>query len=361
MVSQLLSAGSRAPAVVATVLAAAAVAVAPAPSAVPAPTTRELVGQRLVVALEGEHPSQAILARIRRGEIGGVILFGANVTSPAQVHGLCASLQQAARAAGRPPLLIATDQEGGSVRRLPWAGPDLAAADLGSFGTGRIRDEARRAGLAMRAVGIGVDLAPVADVPGPGSFMAAERRTFGASAPAVGRAVAAFGRGLSDARVVATVKHFPGIGAATRNTDRSAVVIGSPLGALESGWPPFRAAIAAGVPLVMISNASYPALDAKPAAWSSRVQAILRGALGFRGVTITDALDAAAATRGRDVASVAVLSAQAGVDLLLVTGSERASARVFDRLLRAAEQGGIPAASLRRSYDRILALKRANP
>ena len=359
MVSQLLTAGPRALAVLAIGLAAAAGA--SAHSAAPAPTTRELVGQRLVVAIDGVGPSQAILARIRRGEIGGVILFGANITSPAQVRRLSASLQQAARAAGRPPLLIATDQEGGSVRRLPWAGPDLAPSDLGSLGTARIRDEARRAGLALRAVGIGVDLAPVADVPGPGSFMAAERRTLGTSAPAVGRAVAAFGRGLSDARVVATVKHFPGIGAATRNTDRSAVVIDSPRSALESGWSPFRAAIAAGVPLVMLSNASYPALDAKPAAWSARVQAILRGPLGFRGVTITDALDAAAATRGRDVASVAVLSAQAGVDLLLVTGNEGTSARVFDRLARSAEQGRIPAASLRRSYDRILALKRDNP
>jgi beta-N-acetylhexosaminidase len=359
MVSQLLTAGSRALAVLAIGLVATAGAAASPASR--APTTRELVGQRLVVAIDGVRPSPAILTRIRRGEIGGVILFGANVTSPAQVRRLSASLQEAARAAGRPPLLIAIDQEGGNVRRLPWAGPDLAAADLGSLGTGRIRDEARRAGQALRAAGIGVDLAPVADVPGPGSFMAAEHRTFGASAPAVGRAVAAFGSGLADADVVATVKHFPGIGVATGNTDRSAVVIASPRSALERGWSPFRAAIAAGVPLVMISNASYPALDAKPAPWSPRVQAILRSTLGFRGVTITDALDAAAATRGREVSSVAVLSAQAGVDLLLVTGSEHTRARVFERLARSAEQGRIPAGSLRTSYDRILALKRDNP
>jgi beta-N-acetylhexosaminidase len=360
MASQLPTAGFRARSVLA-LLGLVAVAAAPAHSSTTAPTTRELVGQRLVVAIDGVRPSQGILARVRRGEIGGVILFGSNIRSPAQVRALSASLQQAARSAGRPPLLIVTDQEGGSVRRLPWAGPALAAAELGSLDTERIREEARRAGVALRAAGIGVDLAPVADVPGPGSFMAAERRTFGVSAPAVGRAVAAFGSGLADAHVAATVKHFPGIGAATRNTDRSAVVISEPRSALASGWMPFTAAFAAGVPLVMISNASYPALDAKPAPWSPRVQGILRRSLGFRGVTITDALDAAAATRGRDVASVAVLSAQAGVDLLLVTGSERTSARVFDRLARSAEQGRIPAGSLRTSYDRILGLKRDNP
>ena len=85
----------------------------------------------------------------------------------------------------------------------------------------------------------------------------------------------------------------------------------------------------AGVPIVMISNASYPALDAKPAPWSPRIQSLLRDELGFKGVTISDALDGAAATRGRALPSVAVLVAQAGVDLLLFTGSEASSAAAY--------------------------------
>ena len=97
--------------------------------------------------------------------------------------------------------------------------------------------------------------------------------------------------------------------------------------------------------MVMISNASYPALDSKPAPWSPRIQSLLRNELGFKGVTITDALDGAAATRGRTVQSVAVLSAQAGVDILLFTGSEASSAAAFERLVTAAAEGRIPAAS----------------
>jgi beta-N-acetylhexosaminidase len=113
--------------------------------------------------------------------------------------------------------------------------------------------------------------------------------------------------------------------------------------------------------MVMISNASYPALDSKPAPWSPRIQSLLRNELGFKGVTITDALDGAAATRGRTVPSVAVLSAQAGMDILLFTGSEASSAEAFERLVTAASEGRIPAAALRRSYDRILSLKQSYP
>jgi len=81
---------------------------------------RELVGQRFVVAIRGSSPSSTLLARVRRGEIGGVILFAVNVVSPAQLRRLTSTLQRAAREARRPPLLIAADQEGGRVRRLPW-------------------------------------------------------------------------------------------------------------------------------------------------------------------------------------------------------------------------------------------------
>jgi beta-N-acetylhexosaminidase len=310
-----------------------------------------------MVTMRGTRPSPALLDRIRRGEIGGIILFGANIRGQAQLRALTAELQAAARGAGRPPLLIATDQEGGRVRRLPWVGPVESATQLGASSASRIRDQALLAGRALRAAGVTVDLAPVADVPAVGSFMAADDRTFSASGAVVERAVAAFTHGLADARVAATAKHFPGIGRATRNTDSSLVEIRASRGALEHDLAPFRAAIGAGVPLVMISNASYPALDSKPAPWSQRIQALLRNELGFKGVTITDALDGAAATRQRSLQSVAVLSAQAGVDILLFTGSEASSAAAFDRLATAASEGRIPAAALRRSYDRILALK----
>lgn len=330
-----------------------------APATVGSPTLRELVGQRVVVAMRGTSPSPGILARIRGGEVGGIILFGANIEGRAQLARSVAAMQRAARSAGRPPLLIATDQEGGEIRRLPWAGPSPSTTDLGGLGPARIQAEALAAGRQLRAVGVNVDLAPVADVPATGSFMALERRTFATSADDVAIAATAFARGLAGARVAAAVKHFPGIGRATRNTDRAAVSLPATAAALgRTDILPFRRAIAAGTPMVMISNAAYPALDAKPAPWSPKIQALLRNELGFKGVTITDALDGAAATRGRTVAAVASLAAQAGIDLLLLTGTEASSAAAYERVVRTAEQGRIPVAALRASYVRILTLKR---
>ncbi len=324
------------------------------------PTVRELVGQRFVVALSGTTPSPALLRRVRRGEIGGVILFGSNVVGLAQLRRLATTLQNAARDARRPPLLIATDQEGGKVRRLPWAGPLPSATALGRLEPRAIRSEALASGKALRRAGVNVDLAPVADVSRSGSFLALERRTFAGSPTAVARATVEFASGLAVARVAAAVKHFPGIGRATRNTDRTAVEL--TVGRQELGRSdlvPFRAAIAGGVPIVMISNATYAALDSKPAPWSTKVQSLLRDDLGFRGVTISDALDGAAATRGRALASVATLAAEAGVDLLLLTGSEASSAAAFERVAGTAERGLISRAALEASYHRIMTLKRA--
>ncbi len=190
--------------------------------------------------------------------------------------------------------------------------------------------------------------------------MALEQRTFATTVGGVSAASIAFERGLREAGVAAAVKHFPGIGRATRNTDRRAVSISATARTLEAtDLVPFRRVIADGAPIVMISNASYPALDSKPAPWSPRIQALLRTDIGFQGVTITDALEGAAATRGRRVPIVASAAARAGIDLLLVTGSEAASAAAYERVVRAAQAGRIGAAGLRASYERILELKSA--
>ncbi len=323
------------------------------------PTLRELVGQKFVVAMQGTSPSPALLARIHRGEVGGIILFGSNIESRAQLARSVAAMQRAARTSGRIPLLIATDQEGGEIRRVPWAGPALATSELGRLSPARIQQEARAAGLQLRSAGINVDLAPVADVPAPGSFMALERRTFATDPSRVAAAVTAFAQGLDSARVAAALKHFPGIGRATRNTDRTAVALPATLAELRrTDLLPFRRAIAVGAPLLMISNATYPALDEKPAVWSPRIQALLRSTLGFKGVTITDSLDGAAASRGRTIDGVASLAAQAGIDLLLLTGGEASSAGAYESVVRAAENGKVPVAGLRRSYVRITALKK---
>jgi beta-N-acetylhexosaminidase len=108
----------------------------------------------------------------------------------------------------------------------------------------------------------------------------------------------------------------------------------------------------------MLSNAVYTALGPAPATWSTAVQGLLRDDLGFTGATITDALEPAARARGRTLEAGAVLAARAGVDLLLIAGSEASSANAYARLVAAARAGTLTEASLDASYERILELKR---
>lgn len=317
----------------------------------------QLVGRRVVVAMRGMVPSADLLRRVRDGEVGGVILFGSNVERPGQVRTVTAALHEAARAGGRPPLLVMVDQEGGAIRRFRWAPPAASAAALGKRSVPSVRAAGRQAGRSLRALGVDVNLAPVADVPAvSASFIARQERAFGSDpARAASRAVA-FARGLGDAGVLAVAKHFPGLGRVVRNTDLHPVTVVAPRPALDRGLVPFRRLIAADVPLVMLSNAGYAALDWEPAAWSAAVQTLLRDDLGFAGATITDALDLMARYRGETVGQVALRSAAAGVDLLLLVGSEQSSAAVYDTLVAAARDGRLPRASLEASAARIHAL-----
>jgi beta-N-acetylhexosaminidase len=325
-----------------------------------APSLARLVGQRLVVAIAGPRANAQILARIRAGQIGGVILFGRNISTSSQLTALPASLQAAARAGGQPPVIVATDQEGGEVKRIPWAPPNLSAQALGTRPAARSQSSGAATGAALAADGVNVDLAPVADVPaGPGDFIAAQHRAFSTNRFTVAADAAAFSAGLEQGRVLPTLKHFPGLGLATVSTDAALVRITASSARLMKGVLPYRVAFRRGLdPIVMLSTAVYPALDWRAAAWSPPIIGdVLRGDLGFTGVTITDSLDSAAAVRHQTDPVVALRSAQAGADLLLITGSQATSAAVYSRLLAAAKSGVLPMSNLTASYNRIVALK----
>jgi beta-N-acetylhexosaminidase len=311
--------------------------------------------------MEGTTPSADLLDRIRRGEIGGVILFGMNITTPAALDELIRDLQAAATDGGQPPLLIATDQEGGSINRIAWAPPTMSALEIGATGSAATaKAQGAAAGSALRALGINVDLAPVADVPATASsFMYLQDRTFSFDATVTSTLANAFAAGLESQGVAPTMKHFPGIGFALKNTDSNLVTIEASAALLAPGLLPYRAAIKAGMPIVMLSNATYAAFDsANAAGWSSEVvNALLRKELGFRGVTITDSLTGNAVIRAIPQDQLALRAAMAGTDMVLVSGSEASTRVVYATLLAAATAGTLSRASLESSYARILALK----
>ncbi len=336
----------------------------PGSGAAPSEATLErLIGQRLIVAMDGRTPSPALLDRIGRGEIGGVILFGRNLTTKAALMALTTQLHDAASAAGQPRLLIAVDQEGGSIKRIPWAPPTLSPRQLGALGsTATARAQGVATGKALHALGIDLDLAPVADVPASTtSFLFRQHRTWSSSAARTTALVIAFAQGLRAGGVVPVLKHFPGLGFANQDTDLRMVTIRASRTALGPGLQPYRAAVAAKLPVIMLSNATYPAWDAHAAAgWSPAIiTTLLRDQLGFLGLTMTDSLDGSAAARGLTASHLAERAAGAGTDLILLTGSEASSDRAFASLLADAEAGGLPLAGLETSDRRIVALKHA--
>src|SRR3954470_21855486 len=311
-----------------------------------APSLSRAAGRRIVTGMDGTFPSPALRARARRGEVGGVILFGPNVGP--RLGRAIAALQAAARAGGNPPLLIAVDQEGGAVKRLRSLPPERAPAQMTAATAGR---EGAATGRALHARGINVNLAPVADVD-HGSFLGS--RSFGGDPGAVASAACAFAGGVEAAGVNATLKHFPGLGRTRENTDLRRVRVSASARALRADLEPYRRC-APSTRLVMLSNATYPALDpARPAVLSPRiVGTLLRGELGFRGVTITDSL----AAPGVSAPGTAVRATRAGVDLLLYV-DERSSARGYRAVLGAARAGRLPRAAIRASAARIDALAR---
>jgi beta-N-acetylhexosaminidase len=319
-------------------LLASALAAAPAAAAAPA-------GETIVSALAGP-PKPSFLARIQAGELGGVILVGR--WQPSEFAATTAKLHAAGCAAGRP-LLVLVDQEGGFARRLTWAAPQHSAGELGRLGVAATTREARAAGSALRHAGVDVDLAPVADTLVPGGFL--RSRSFGTDPGAVASRAAAFVRAVQGERVAATAKHFPGLGAARRSTDDYRVSI------LTTDLDPFRAAIGAGAKLVMVSSAAYPLLDATrtPAVFSRPIVTdLLRGSLGFRGVVVTDALDAPtpAATPHAPARALG-----AGVDLLLYTSGSSAHAGYVQLAADARESASVRT-HLARAVSHIRALKR---
>jgi beta-N-acetylhexosaminidase len=336
-------------------VAVAAVALVSA-AAKPAASTRAATGfsdtaETVMGTLAGP-PSQKFLTRIRNGKMGGVVLLGNGWLTRRTATTVTAELQRAACTRGEP-LLIAVDQEGGLVNRLAWAPPTEAPDQMTSPAVAR--SQAAGAAEALRSVGIDVDFAPVVDTPGPkGNFEGS--RVFSSSRTWNAQMARAFVGGLQANGVAATAKHFPGLGLASGNTDDGRILIRAPASKLHSGLLPFQAAVKAGAKLVMISTAIYPKLDGskRPAAFSSTIIGrLLRKQLGFKGVTVTDALTAPAAELIPHTATRAML---AGSDLLIF-GAESASEQGYATLLADETDSPRLQARVTQAAARIRALK----
>jgi beta-N-acetylhexosaminidase len=320
----------------------------PATAAVDRLPLARQVGELIVLRFRGPAAPLYVRRILGRGWAAGAILFHDNIAAPGQLRALTRSLRAAAK--GYTPI-ICSDQEGGSIRNITWA-PPVAAQAAQNPGP-----DARAAGRALRAAGLNVTLAPVADVPSvPDAALAG--RAFSGDPRRTATAVAAAVRGWTASGVAPTVKHFPGLGGTTVNTDHGSTAIGGGAPTARD-LAPFRAAIAAGAPIVMAAHARDPALDADHIASQSHaiVSGLLRRGLGFKGVVMTDSMEAAAVRATGSLEQAAIRSVEAGDDILLTTGQGSWN-RVYRALLGKAQASKAFRTRVRESAARVLALQR---
>ncbi|MDP8901169.1 MAG: hypothetical protein M3N33_08525 [Actinomycetota bacterium] len=318
----------------------------------------EMVGQMFVVSVGGTEPDYYAEKMVRERNIGGVILFGHSMKSEEQVRGLTASLQRLSmRTEPAVPLFVAVDQEGGDVASAPWVAPQPSAAEVGSRGDpAEARAIAGRIGEELLGAGVNTNFAPVVDT---GFGAAIGNRSYGEDPGLVSRMGAASVEGFEGAGIVSAAKHFPNHGPAVADSHRALPVVEHDMETIRSyDLPPFRAAVEAGVPMVMAGHLLYPAVDAqKPASLSPGWMGLLREDLGFEGVIVTDDLAMAGASGGGTPERAAVEAVEAGADLLVVSSPPQQQADAYDAVVAAVESGRIPESRLRASVGRLLRIK----
>ncbi len=328
-------------------------------------TVRRMALGVLLVSFEGTNATGVpywVLDMLGQG-VAGVTIFGRNITPKDPVVNL-AGLARGLRH-GRPDLLIAIDEEGGDVTRLDTR---TGSMFLGQGSLGAVDDvaETRRSSafLAARLASAGVNLnfAPVADVASNVNSPIVGSRSFSSDPQCVARHVSAAVAGHVESGVAPTAKHFPGHGATAEDSHLVVPVVEADL---ETLWkrelPPFQAAIAAGVPVVMTGHLMVPALDEEsPATMSPRIiNGLLRHELGFDGVVVSDGLDMHAISRTVGRAEAVVRALLAGVDLMCI-GGDSVSPEVVEDIVAAIEDavdsGRLDAARLFEAQDRVATL-----
>jgi beta-N-acetylhexosaminidase len=326
------------------------------------------VGQLLMVGLPVSGSRAASTAAIQHQQVGGLFLSGRTSAGVTRVRNLVEAYRGLAKHE-RVPVLVATDQEGGQVQVLRGPGfSDIPAAteqvDLANL-TGR----ATTWGDQLADAGVDVDLAPVADLV-PANLADANapvghyQRNYGFTPPDVVHGAGSFAQGLRAAGVVPTIKHFPGLGRVTANTDTTAGVVDNVTTADDASVGVFRDVLERTStgrgprPWVMMSTAVYARIDPnRPAAFSPTVVGLLRQRLGFHGVVITDDVSAAKQVQRWSPGQRAVMAVDAGCDIVLASADPSLAGPMADALVARARTDAAFAAKVDAAARRVVAAK----
>lgn len=312
------------------------------------PGTIEKVGEMFMVGYAGADPMEAA-ELIRRYHVGGVILFTRNVRDADHAAEVCAKLQELRREVSDSPLFIAIDQEGGCVARIT----EGVTVFPGSMALGAIGSEeparkvAEITAAELSSLGVNVNFAPVLDVGSNPKNPGIGARAFGSDPKLVARLGSAMIEGMQAGGVLATAKHFPGLGEALVDSHDQLPIVRASAEELEAReFVPFRAAVDAGVSFMMTAHCAYPSLDESltPATLSQPIlSGILRDRLKFGGIIITDCLEMLSIERKFPAPAAGIAAVSAGATMPLICHTRDKQIAAIEALARAADAGEIPA------------------
>jgi beta-N-acetylhexosaminidase len=315
------------------------------------------VAQLMLVGFRGTDANTSFLSKLKSLELGGVALDRRNYVGRAELGALTDAVRNAAAGRDRQPPFIVAQQEGGDFSAFPDLPPGSAPGELGDPSDGAVA--ARLTAKFLKRLGLNGVLAPDLDV-GAGGADPLGPRAFSDDPREVSAYGAAVVSAFRKARMLTAPSHFPGIGAAAQSTDEGPTSVGLDMAALgRRDVTPFRAAIKAGAPAVLVGHAAYaPDSFVVPASLSHEIETnLLRGGLGFRGIAITDDLDAGAIVAGNTVSKAAVEAVQAGADMVWISGPKDWEP-AYQALLAAARSRQISPVRLNSAVARIITVKR---
>lgn len=341
---------------------------APETTAAPSPeeqtlkgmTTEQKVAQLLVAGIAGTEAGEDGISAVTDYQVGGIILFGRNVSDSRQLTALTNQLK--ALNGDYIPLFLCVDEEGGRVSRMPAEITDLPSAyTFGNSSNSSLLTELGRVlGAECGAFGLNLDFAPVMDVFSNPNNTVIGDRSYSSDPETAAWAAALVAGGLRDSGTIAAGKHFPGHGDTAADSHTELPVIDKTRGEWEqSDAVPFRKAIQSGVPVIMVGHILMSSLDAEnPASLSHTVvTGVLREQMGFDGVVCTDDLTMGAISDAYGIGEAAVRAVEAGCDLLLICHEAENLKTAYDALLHAVDSGRISEERLNESVLRILSLK----
>lgn len=291
-------------------------------------TQDQRIGQLFLLGLAGDRLGAAEVNAIRTQHFGSVWFVEQSTAGVAAIRSVADAVQALADASttANVGFFIAANQEGGLIQSL--SGPGFttipSALDQSTIDPAALRSQAAQWGRELASAGIDLNFAPVLDVVPPGTDdqnqpIGVLRRGYGHDPATVSAHGIAFLRGMADAGLATTAKHFPGLGRVTGNTDFTASVVDTVTTATDPSLGPFRDAIAARVPFVMVALATYRQLDnTELAVFSTAImRQLLRGSLGFDGVVVSDDLGATVAVANITTGDRAIDFLVAGGDLII--------------------------------------------